>query len=97
MQNTPLKSTDKLDKKKARNSILVYSPDIKLILKELCVIIDIGFRTPPEHVVHHWLSVYDCKKVNVPLIDVLRVLYVYDELTEVIRSHSKFHGLLYEI
>ena len=54
---------------------LVYSPDIKLVLKELCVILDIGFRTPPEHVPHRWLSVYDCTEVNVPLIDALRVLY----------------------
>ena len=52
-----------------------YSTDILDSLKEICFILNIPFRKPPQRVSHRWLSVFDCLSIDMPLIDLLTLLY----------------------
>ena len=46
-----------------------YSTDILDLLKEICFILNVPFRKPPQRVSHRWLSVFNCLSVNTTLID----------------------------
>ena len=52
-----------------------YSTDILDSLKEICFILNISFRKPPQRVSHRWLSVFDCLSIDMTLIDPLTLLY----------------------
>ena len=41
-----------------------YSTDILDLLKEICFILNVPFRKPPQRVSHRWLSVFNCLSVN---------------------------------
>ena len=52
-----------------------YSTDILDSLKEICFILDIPFRKPPQRVSHRWLLVFDCLSIDMTLIDPHTLLY----------------------
>ena len=52
-----------------------YSTDILDSLKEICFILNVPFRKPPQRVSHRWLSVFNCLSINMTLIDPLILLY----------------------
>ena len=52
-----------------------YSTDILDSLKEICFILNVPFRKPPQIVRPPWLSVFSCLSVNMTLIDPLILLY----------------------
>ena len=52
-----------------------YSTDILDSLKEICFILTVPFRKPPQRVSHRWLSVLNCLSINMTLIDLLILLY----------------------
>ena len=52
-----------------------YSTDILDSLKEICFILNIPFRKPPQRVSHRWLSVFDCLSIDMMLIDPLTLIY----------------------
>ena len=52
-----------------------YSTDILDSLKEICFILNVPFRKPPQRVRPRWLSVFSCLSVNMTLIDPLILLY----------------------
>ena len=51
-----------------------YSTDILDSLKEICFILNVPFRKPPQRVSHRWLSVFKCLSINMTLIDPLILL-----------------------
>ena len=51
-----------------------YSTDILDSLKEICFILNIPFRKPPQRVNHRWLSVFDYLSIDMTLIDPLTLL-----------------------
>ena len=52
-----------------------YSTDILDLLKEICFILNITFRKPPQRVSHRWLSVFHCLSINMTFIYPLILLY----------------------
>ena len=52
-----------------------YSTDILDSLKEICFILNVPFRKPPQRVSHRRLSVFNCLSINMTLIDPLILLY----------------------
>ena len=51
-----------------------YSTDILDSLKEICFILNVPFRKPPQRVSHRWLSIFNCFSINMTLIDPLILL-----------------------
>ena len=51
-----------------------YSTDILDSLKEICFILNVPFRKPPQRVSHRWLSIFNCPSINMTLIDPLILL-----------------------
>ena len=54
---------------------LEYSTDILDLLEEICFILNVLFRKPPQRISHCWLSVFNCLSINMALIDPLVLLY----------------------
>ena len=52
-----------------------YSTDLLDSLKDICFILNVSFKKPPQRVSHCWLSVYDCFSIDMNLIDPLILLY----------------------
>ena len=52
-----------------------YITDILDSLKEICFILNLPFRGPPQRVSHHCLSVFSCVSINMTLNDPLVLLY----------------------
>ena len=52
-----------------------YSTDILDSLKEICFILNVPFRKPPQRVSHCCLTVFNCLSINMTLIDPLILLY----------------------
>ena len=52
-----------------------YSTGILGSLKEICFILNVPFRKPPQRVSHRRLSVFNCLSINMILIDPLILLY----------------------
>ena len=52
-----------------------YSTDILYLLKEICFILNVPFRKPPQRVSHRCLSVFNCFTISMTLIDQLTLLY----------------------
>ena len=52
-----------------------YSTDIFDSLKEICFILNVSFRKPPQRVSHCWFSVFNCLSINMTLIDPFILLY----------------------
>ena len=52
-----------------------YSTDILDLLKEICFILNVPFRKPPQRVSHRRLSVFNWLSINMTLIDPLILLY----------------------
>ena len=50
------------------------STDILDSLREICFILNVLFRKPPQRVSHCWLSVFTCLSINMTLIDPLILL-----------------------
>ena len=52
-----------------------YITDILDSLKEICFILNLPFRGPPQRVSHHCLSVFSCVSIDMTLKDPLVLLY----------------------
>ena len=52
-----------------------FSADIKMALKELCLLLGLHYNKPSEPVAHRWLSVYTTTATNLPMYDALYLLY----------------------
>ena len=52
-----------------------YSTDILYLLKEICFILNVPFRKPPQRVNHRCLSAFNCFTISMTLIDQLTLLY----------------------
>ena len=52
-----------------------YSTDILDSPKEICFILNVPFRKPPQRVSCRWLPVFDYLSINMTLIDLLFLLY----------------------
>ena len=52
-----------------------YSTYILDSLKEICFILNVPFRKPPQRVSHRWVPVLDCLSIDMTLIDPLILLY----------------------
>ena len=52
-----------------------FSADIKMALKELCLLLGLHYNKPSEPVAHRWLSIYTTTATNLPMYDALYLLY----------------------
>ena len=52
-----------------------YSTNILDLVKEICFILNVLFRKPPQRVSHLWLSVFDCLSTDMSFIDPCIWLY----------------------
>ena len=52
-----------------------FSVDIKMALKELCLLLELHYNKPSEPVSHCWLLVYTTTATNLPMYDALHLLH----------------------
>ena len=52
-----------------------WSSDIRDALKEICFMLNISYKLPPERISHHWLLLYDFCTTYCELLDALVILY----------------------
>ena len=52
-----------------------YSPDIREAIEEICFILDISYKNPPQRISHRWLSAYDCTVTMMSMIDAFYLFY----------------------
>ena len=52
-----------------------YSSDIKSYFEEICLLLGVRYRVPPQRVAHRWLSMFDVTLTNKELLEPLIVLY----------------------
>ena len=52
-----------------------YSTDILDALGQICLVLDINFQKPPQHISHRWLSVFDCLSTDIRMYDAFKLLY----------------------
>ena len=52
-----------------------WSTDLRGYLMEICEILSINYRMPPNYVPHRWLSILDAVDVNAVLLPALTVIY----------------------
>ena len=58
-----------------------WSPDIREMFQEICLMLNIKYAMPSNYVSHRWLSVYDVSIETIRLLDALTVFY-FPLLTE---------------
>ena len=68
-----------------------YSTDILDSLKEICFILNLRFRKPPQRVSHRWLSVFNCLSTDMALIDPLILLYYVWILNDFRETRGRYH------
>ena len=54
---------------------IMYSTGILGSLKEICFILNVPFRKPPQRGSHSWFFVFDCLSIDMTLIDLLLLLH----------------------
>lgn len=52
-----------------------WSPDLKIILCEICEMLSLPYTIPQRFLSHRWLSCYDVSAPNIVMMDAFRVMY----------------------
>ena len=52
-----------------------YSTDILDALRQICLVLDINFKKPPQRISHRWLSIFDCLSTDITMYDAFKLLY----------------------
>ena len=52
-----------------------FIDDVRDALKEICFMLNISCKSPPERISHRWLSLYGCCTTYFELFDTLVILF----------------------
>ena len=55
---------------------LKYSTNIRQAINDICFILDIPYKKPPQCISHWWLSSYDCTVTLMGIVDAFYLFYV---------------------
>lgn len=52
-----------------------FSTDVLDALRQICLVLNINFKKPPQRISHRWLSIFDCLSTDMVMYDAFKILY----------------------